>query len=572
MDGCTPLAIAAAAAAAAAVLLAVRRSRVAAAAAATPTPHSSRTVDTSAPASNTADTADTAPSRQRPWPQDSNAFDYADVVPAGSTRGGASVVTLGPLLMGQDKWLGGVSSPCGRFIYGVPGHAKTVLRITVATGDVNTIGGPYEGKFKWLRGVEVPAAVCGAEAHPCGLVFALPSNADTVLRIDPATQVVSELVEGSNGGGKGGAAAAVGSGGAAVTAAATAAATAATAATAGVAGAAAAASAGVEGAAGGLAGDWKWHGGNLGCDGMIYGIPGNAASVIRVDPRTSEVAMVGAKFEGRQKWYGGIVASSGSIYGIPQTATGVLKITPVGARGNEAGTEALCEVVGEGLPVGGWKWHGGIATEDGHVIYGYPNHADTVLKIDTRTDTVTLIGGPSVLKSGRHRVPQDGKYKYLGGAIGGDGHVYCFPCDAERVLKVDVNTDEVSVLGPSFLHAEVGQCVNKWQNGFQGRDGAVYAIPQRSRGVLRVMPAGGVGGIGGAGDDAEEKGKGGDDVALLDCGDEYGTYSDGKDKFEGGVMGSDGCIYCIPLRAKRVLKIIPGPAVSLEPLKRTTCE
>ena len=223
MDGCAPLAIAAAAAAAA--LLAVRRSRVAAAAATTPTLHSARTVDTSAPTVVSADTADTAPARQRPRPQDPNAFDYADVVPAGSTRGGASVVTLGPLLMGQDKWLGGVSSPCGRFIYGVPGHAKTVLRVTVATGDVDTIGGPYEGKFKWLRGVEVPAAVCGAEAHPCGLVFALPSNANTVLRIDPATQVVSELVEGSNGGGKGGAAA-VGSG-AAVTAAAAAAATAA---------------------------------------------------------------------------------------------------------------------------------------------------------------------------------------------------------------------------------------------------------------------------------------------------------------------------------------------------------
>ena len=84
-----------------------------------------------------------------------------------------------------------------------------------------------------------------------------------------------------------------------------------------------------------------------------------------------------------------------------------------------------------------WKWHGGLATNDGHLIFGFPNHADTVLKIDTRTDAVSLLGGPDILKSGRHRVPQDKKYKYLGGAMAADGRVYLFPCDAERVLCID---------------------------------------------------------------------------------------------------------------------------------------
>ena len=41
----------------------------------------------------------------------------------------------GPL-MGQDKWLGGMASPCGRYVYGVPGTAKRVLQIEVATGAV----------------------------------------------------------------------------------------------------------------------------------------------------------------------------------------------------------------------------------------------------------------------------------------------------------------------------------------------------------------------------------------------------------------------------------------------------
>ena len=46
-------------------------------------------------------------------------------------------------------------------------------------------------------------------------------------------------------------------------------------------------------------------------------------------------------------------------------------------------------------------------------------------------------------------------------------------------------TDEVSCVGPELLEGE-----NKYQNGFLARDGAVYAIPQRSDYVLRVAPGG----------------------------------------------------------------------------------
>ena len=31
-----------------------------------------------------------------------------------------------------------------------------------------------------------------------------------------------------------------------------------------------------------------------------------------------------------------------------------------------------------------------------------------------------------------------------------------------------------------------------------------------------------------------------------------------KDKFEAAVMGNDGVMYCMPLRAKRIVKIVPG--------------
>ena len=88
---------------------------------------------------------------------------------------------------------------------------------------------------------------------------------------------------------------------------------------------------------------------------------------------------------------------------------------------------------------------------------------------------------------------------------GAKGHVYCFPSDTERVrtpcecvwgslpcspkclalqvLKVTIGVPEdeqVSLIGPEFKGK------NKWQNGFLGRDNAVYGLPCNAETVLRI--------------------------------------------------------------------------------------
>jgi hypothetical protein len=104
-------------------------------------------------------------------------------------------------LSGQDKYLGGVASPCGRFIYGVPGHAKQVIQVDVITRKVELIGPEYHGEFKWLRGVEIPATDMGMKedgsfAYPSGCCLALPCNSPDgcVLKVDPATASVSTFI------------------------------------------------------------------------------------------------------------------------------------------------------------------------------------------------------------------------------------------------------------------------------------------------------------------------------------------------------------------------------------------
>ena len=202
------------------------------------------------------------------------------------------------------------------------------------------------------------------------------------------------------------------------------------------------------------------------------------------------------------------------------------------------------------LPTGQWKWHGGLRAGD--KIFGFPNNADSVLVIDCRNCRIYTIDS-MILKSGRHRIPQDDCYKYLGGSTTLDErYAYLFPCDAERVLRINCITDELCHIGPHLLDG-----ANKFQNGFVGRDGCVYGIPQRASGVLRITPHTLLSRSSSL-EKLTPKDDDDDIVELMDCGpDLIGV----KDKFEGGVMGSDGCIYCIPLRAKTCVKIVPGRAI-----------
>lgn len=401
-------------------------------------------------------------------------------------------------LLGQDKYLGGMCSPCGRYIYGVPGHAKQVVKVNSNTGEVTFIGPEYDGEFKWLRGVEIPADLMGTNddgspAYPSGCCLALPCNSENgcVLKINPHTDKVSTFITGD------------------------------------------ALSSNAE---------WMYHGGNLNTetDGTcrVYAIPASAPRVLKIDPVHETTEFIGPEFEGKAKWYGGIVGSDLNIYGIPHNATGVLKINP---------TIQEVTVLAEGsLPEGLWKWHGGLASQDGSKIIGFPNNADSVLVIDVVKQKVYTVGDSSILRSGYHRVPQDGRYKYLGGSLTANGkYAYLFPCDAEYVLRFDMETDEMKLVGPHLREGE-----NKYQNGFVGSDGCIYGIPQRSSGVLRIIPPGvkryNRNGL--ALSDDEEH------VDVVYCGDELVSC---KDKFEGGVMGANGKIYCIPLRAKHFVNIIP---------------
>ena len=268
-----------------------------------------------------------------------------------------------------------------------------------------------------------------------------------------------------------------------------------------------------------LAGQDKWLGGVLGADGCVYGVPGHAKHVLKLDPVTAKVSLVGGPYQGKYKWLRGATAPDGCIYCIPCHADKVLKIDCTTG-------ESVCTEIGDPMP-GQWKWHGGVLSPHDGCIYGIPQFAETVLVINPATQAVTTLGGPFPGAS------PTGKHKWYGGLLGGDGCIYGIPQCAVSVLKIDPKKQQVTTIG------KLPGGGWKWHGGVTGPDGCIYGIPANADTVLKIDPMS-------------------QEVLTLPFRYTCHHRDDGKYKYLGGVLGPDGRIYCIPSDADRVLRIDPA--------------
>jgi hypothetical protein len=285
----------------------------------------------------------------------------------------------------------------------------------------------------------------------------------------------------------------------------------------------------------------------------FVGCPGHARTAIRIDPRTKTAITFGAGVldgpelkavnGGETKWLRCYFSpADNSIYGVPAHADCVIRIDPttlVEEDGVMVPTVTLLRAepgsATERQLQGRWKFHGGVVGADGHV-YCVPCNSSAVLKIDTQTHTLSTFGDEAMMT---------GAQKWYGGLVAGDGHVYCIPQNADSVLKIDLVKQQTFLIAQGMF----GQGEHKWHGGtYSARDGCIYGFPNNAEKVLRIDPAA----------------RGGEGAATL-LGDKTiivgGAHrTDGKYKYDGGVVGSDGCIYCIPGDADRTLKITPGPS------------
>ena len=216
-------------------------------------------------------------------------------------------------------------------------------------------------------------------------------------------------------------------------------------------------------------------------------------------------SLLGEKLEGSHKWLGNMSAQNGSVYGIPYRARRVVKFNPVDNSMTLIGPD-----FGDGH-----KWTRGAMTESG-IIYCPPYNSLTngILKIDTNTDNVTVLD--------INFLPEQDYYMWVSCAAALDGCIYFMPYMARRIMKLDPNNnDAMSSVGDDLGDGTYSVTV-------VGIDGCVYGIPCNTKRILKYDPI--------------------NDITSF-VGKEASFQCNGN-----GALGRDGCIYALT-KDGRVLKI-----------------
>jgi len=226
-----------------------------------------------------------------------------------------------------NKWYGGILG-WDNAIYGIPYAASGILRIDANTDQVSIIGNYGSKQYNWHGGTL--SVVNGA-------IYAYPAHAMKVLKIDttnkgiPPTLLPIQRASYDND----------------------------------------------------IVTRYKWLGGTTGADNCIYGIPSDASSILRIDPRTDEITTMSQTNNDKNKWQGGVLSSKdGCIYAIPSNALHILRIDTNPCTTQTTTKDADLERVSfiGSLPPKKDKWQGGFTGLDGN-IYGVPENFDRIMKL-----------------------------------------------------------------------------------------------------------------------------------------------------------------------------------------------
>ena len=306
-----------------------------------------------------------------------------------------------------------------------------------------------------------------------------------------------------------------------------------------------------------IQGKFKWLDFVDGKDGFFYGIPCNARRVVKFNPLDKSLTEIGPDFgEGGCKWYCGVRANTGSIYCAPYNADHILKIDTI-----QGTVETLDDIE---LPeTGDALWASGARTTDNNIYY-MPCCARRIMRLNPDNDSLSSVGGYLGLRG----------FKYSGTVVGNDDCLYGIPVDATHIVKFDPSNPDTT--------STVGEEAEEWfecGNGVLGGDGYIYAANYSGQ-VLKIdTTISDYTWIGDPIDSACGQGWGDPIVGADMCiywppryanrvlkfdpetqqlpslvGDDLG---EGRYKWQGGALATDGAIYCIPFKATQILAIDP---------------
>ena len=269
----------------------------------------------------------------------------------------------------------------------------------------------------------------------------------------------------------------------------------------------------------------KWHGGVLGQNGRIYGIPLSSTTILEINPVTNKASRsaFGVSLSGVNKWTGGVLAPNGKIYGIPSDSTDILVITP-GATTTTASRTAVSLDSGSSL-VGSNKWSGGVLAPNGK-IYGIPEGSTSILVINpvtnkASTTAITVTEGSSLAGTWR------------GGVLAPNGKIYGIPAGANKILEIDPDAGTAATNTISLTEGSSLEGSEKWLGGVLAPNGKIYGFPFFSSKILEIDP-------------------------VARTATTFGSVSTATYKWSAGVLAPNGKIYGTPFTISSIFEFTPS--------------
>lgn len=239
----------------------------------------------------------------------------------------------------------------------------------------------------------------------------------------------------------------------------------------------------------------------IGTNGQIYGTP-SFNSLIRINPFDDKLSSYNTPYD--NEFMRGIMGFNGMIYMVGRETLQVQKLNPAtNTISTIRGIDNSYDLYSNLGDAATKRNHGGACLAPNGSIYIFSIYIEGILKIDTNTDTVSLIAAPAF--SGK-------RGSYSGGVLAPNGMIYIIPRGGGQIAKLDPNSDTVTFFGTSYDN-------NKgFTSGTLAPNGKIYAFPLRGvEGVLRLDPSG-------------------DSVTIL-------PDTIPNDNYNSGILAPNGCIY-----------------------------
>lgn len=250
--------------------------------------------------------------------------------------------------------------------------------------------------------------------------------------------------------------------------------------------------------------------------GNVYFVPASAKTVLALNTRTGTVSQIGTVVLDNplygEAYRGGTLGADGKVYCTPFFNANVLIIDTVAGTVSTSKSQ-ITNVASSVLDR--YKFRGAVVSPVNGNVYFVPFSANAVVRYDPVADAVTKLGGDLQ------------QTRWCGGALGGDGKVYCPPHNSGNVLVVDTATDVLSYIDVPVKWYEKSEL---YAGAVTGPDGKVYCVPYSAESVLCIDP-------------------------FARTSFQFGNVGTMTSKWDGGSLGPDGKVYCAPLKAGNVLVV-----------------